>query len=569
MFKYQIYEGKNDSLEAEGTLVDDKIEGLFPDAEDPKIYVDGVLVSRLLDVEKIYWSYGDDLTMLTETDKYPHYVDLNLHVKTKGSQDGSEVKITFRREDDKPLFIVNKSSSDSEKSSPDEDKKIDDTKIYENVTVRGNETVFKNVLGKYKLYLDKDNMPVILAEEEHSGKQAAAKPVRPRWDDVFKGYPWTFDEENNCLDDTRAEKVFKNVLGDDYNKKYPGVFENACATRVSVGLLKSGMKLRKDFKVQAGGKYGKEGFAGEGFIASARGLKEWLADPKIWGEPDETIKTITGQNALTLVAEKINGRYGVYIILKEGNKDAKDHATLWIGADNDVIGKQNLLGNGGTVYFWELKKYVEIEEVLPEPEPEPEPEPIPCTPKKYSITIEGFGEAEDIRRATNIAIIDTMEIWALAIELKSHSSRFSFIRGEEGNTINRSYLENTFIDTTPKSQEITRMIVERTHRRTQNINVEEMGYNDVEVTNLSFFDSYTIIDGEKISLISGHNSNGSGFTEANTNEVLEKVIHRARNSGNIRTIRTQSIVPWRLKRKKTYKVKMIVEFTWDEPCSGN
>jgi hypothetical protein len=114
------------------------------------------------------------------------------------------------------------------------------------------------------------------------------------------------------------------------------------------------MKLKKDFTVQEKGKLGKDGFEGEGFIASARGLKEWLSKEEIWGLVDEIIY---GRSTLEEVAEKINGRDGVYIILDGATK--KDHATLWIGALNNVIGGDNYIDNGGTVYFWELKRFSE------------------------------------------------------------------------------------------------------------------------------------------------------------------------------------------------------------------
>jgi hypothetical protein len=48
---------------------------------------------------------------------------------------------------------------------------------------------------------------------------------------------------------------------------------------------------------------------------------------------------------------------GVYIIL--GGNTKKDHATLWLGSEKNVIGRNNYIDNGGTVYFWELKeKYI-------------------------------------------------------------------------------------------------------------------------------------------------------------------------------------------------------------------
>jgi hypothetical protein len=153
------------------------------------------------------------------------------------------------------------------------------------------------------------------------------------------GYPL-----NENGDDKDADSVFKSVLGDDYEKKWPEVFKNACATRVSIALIESEMKLRKDFLVQQGKHKGK------GFIASARGLKEFLFDANIWGPAD---KVIPGKSSEAEVAKEIGDMNGVYIIL--GGNTKKDHATLWIGGEKNAIGKRNYIDNGGTVYFWELK----------------------------------------------------------------------------------------------------------------------------------------------------------------------------------------------------------------------
>jgi len=107
---------------AEGKVVDDKIEGLFPDIEDPVIFVDGVRIwlnpvvpeepfeeeeeedSGDKTIEDMYWSYGKDQIPLEEDKKTRHYADLNLHVKTKNYADGETVEVTIKNDDGQPLF---------------------------------------------------------------------------------------------------------------------------------------------------------------------------------------------------------------------------------------------------------------------------------------------------------------------------------------------------------------------------------------------------------------------------------------------------------------------------------
>jgi len=195
------------------------------------------------------------------------------------------------------------------------------------------------------------------------GRSALCICNRPRWEDVYKNYPWK-NKNADTYDDEDAKTVFKEILGKQYDGKngiYTDAngrktsFENACATRVSIALVKSGMEMRKDFLIQAGE------LKGKGFIASAKGLKEWLSLPGVWGE----VKGIPGkiseeeeineEIALERVAKEIGGRSGVYIILDNGDKRVKDHATLWLGEHGDIIGGHKHLGKGGTIYFWELK----------------------------------------------------------------------------------------------------------------------------------------------------------------------------------------------------------------------
>lgn len=161
--------------------------------------------------------------------------------------------------------------------------------------------------------------------------------ARPKWNKVYEGYPKTGDGS----DDMPTRDVFSSILGsiDD-----PVKFDNACATRVSLGLLNSGVEVKKDFLVQIGQ------FKGKGFIASAQGLKEWLSNSLIFGKPDIVIQNPSN---LTEVKNKINSKNGIYIVLG-GFHNVSGHATLWLGNKKDVIGGHNYVSNSGIIYFWEL-----------------------------------------------------------------------------------------------------------------------------------------------------------------------------------------------------------------------
>ena len=125
---------------------------------------------------------------------------------------------------------------------------------------------------------------------------AVTAQIRPKWKLVFEGYP----KNNAGTDDKDTDSVFKEILGDKYDKK---MFSNACATRVSLGLLNSGVDVKKDFLIQLGR------FKGKGFIASAINLKKWLNLSSVWGNPDESF---VGPADITDVKSKIGNRNGVY-----------------------------------------------------------------------------------------------------------------------------------------------------------------------------------------------------------------------------------------------------------------
>lgn len=168
--------------------------------------------------------------------------------------------------------------------------------------------------------------------------------ARPSWSDVYNGYP----KNDDNTDDLPATLVFPKILGDNYDK---GIFGNACATRVSLGLINGRMTVKTAFKITNK----KHVFFNKGFQTSASGLHAWLSKKNVWGDADVKV---TGPSDINTVAKKINDKTiknGVYIILGGFGGGISGHATLWIGANENVIGGHNYVDYGGTVYFWELK----------------------------------------------------------------------------------------------------------------------------------------------------------------------------------------------------------------------
>jgi hypothetical protein len=121
--RYEIYDGTRDALVAEGEVVDDKIEDLFPDVEDPVIFIDGVRVWLRPELPEVpveevveedddmtpmitdmYWTYGKDHIRLEEDMGTRYYADLHLHVETKNYDDDVEVEFIIKNSDGRPLF---------------------------------------------------------------------------------------------------------------------------------------------------------------------------------------------------------------------------------------------------------------------------------------------------------------------------------------------------------------------------------------------------------------------------------------------------------------------------------
>lgn len=208
-------------------------------------------------------------------------------------------------------------------------------------------------------------IPLLLEEPRHfiaTGGGIQTRPVkikRPKWDDVYRGYPKNKSE----TDDLPAPDVFLSIFEKKYYEANVSLFSNACATRVSLGLIEGGMLVKTAFKITKK----EHKYINKGFQTSAIGLKNWLSQENVWGSADEFIEaknkgvynSAIPDITLVDVQNKIKNRNGVYIILpKKGyfnDPRVTGHATLWVGSNNDVIGGHNYSEGALEIYFWELK----------------------------------------------------------------------------------------------------------------------------------------------------------------------------------------------------------------------
>ncbi|TWP28359.1 hypothetical protein ETU09_06075 [Apibacter muscae] len=182
-------------------------------------------------------------------------------------------------------------------------------------------------------------------------------PIRPKWSDVYKNYP-----KKSATEDMFGPDVYKSMYGDDYDlnthlldNKYE--LYNACAAKVSIALVLSGVELKKisgigvDF-------YARQGpMKNKGFISTASKMKLWLE--KTWGGPycqwktSETCPNYSiGEFGLT-----VENRKGIYVMLAKNPTEfgAGGHVTLWIGGNQKVFGGNHYDKSAKAMYFWELK----------------------------------------------------------------------------------------------------------------------------------------------------------------------------------------------------------------------
>jgi hypothetical protein len=235
------------------------------------------------------------------------------------------------------------------------------------------EIIFKNVLAGLKLVLPDNNEPLIIVAKHPNSTASTDKQMvkldnpRPRWIDVFNGYPknnntiWedVASGRVNNIDDVPSEEIFSSIFGSIYNQTK---FNNACATRISIALLRAGVTISEKIEIIDSGKtytmdtstitHGDLKLMGGRVITGASTLHGWLE--KKWGKPkgdNEVFSPVTSDK----IRKQFNGKTGIYIARPIDPKSVggiTGHCTLWTG--KDVIGYA-WVSNAFIARLWELK----------------------------------------------------------------------------------------------------------------------------------------------------------------------------------------------------------------------
>ncbi len=241
-------------------------------------------------------------------------------------------------------------------------------------------------------------MSGIEIEAKCEGKTTSIKCIRPKWEDIFRGYP---KRKKNEEDEKYGDKEYKDedpykVLGFLFYDR-PGGIGDACAARLSIALLNAGINIDingdkniKEFrstieeekeikgkkvvstetivleKITKGDISDGENLEtrpinnlnGKNVILTAEKMRHWLW--KKWGKADYIVYF---PKELEDLQKQFKGKKGVYIMRpnypattsEKTGFNASGHCTLWTG--EDVIGKHYADVAGGTfaAYLWELK----------------------------------------------------------------------------------------------------------------------------------------------------------------------------------------------------------------------
>lgn len=189
-------------------------------------------------------------------------------------------------------------------------------------------------------------------------KSGEGATPRPKWSDVYAAYP----KNSVGTDDLAAPDVFTLVFGSAYetateelvlnkgtSREQRILMGNACATRVSIALTSANIGVWKNF-------IGMEGtMKDKGIIVKASKMRDFLKGK--FGAADVYIKAAAGTYTHEKLKTEIGAKNGLYVMIPADASSfgASGHASLWVGANQDVIGGHNYADNIGEVYFWELK----------------------------------------------------------------------------------------------------------------------------------------------------------------------------------------------------------------------
>ncbi|MCL2281888.1 MAG: type VI secretion system amidase effector protein Tae4 [Fibromonadales bacterium] len=188
-------------------------------------------------------------------------------------------------------------------------------------------------------------MATITAEDKKTGVKASIIVRRPSWKNVLAGYPIYRDILKDI--DMPSDMVFKSIFGENYNTN---IYHNACATRVSIALLKSNVTIDKvEGVILTEVTYGE--LKGKKVILAADGMEIWLE--KKWGISEFKI---IKPGSIDKVNAEFSGKKGIYVMRPIDQSlegfGATGHCTLWIG--DGVIG-EHYAKKAYYVRLWELK----------------------------------------------------------------------------------------------------------------------------------------------------------------------------------------------------------------------
>lgn len=168
---------------------------------------------------------------------------------------------------------------------------------------------------------------------------------RPSWSNMSTYYQY-------LADNFTTYNLFEAIFEAPVNHL---LWNNSCGTRVSLTLIKAGVKDRigmRDITVKKGD------FKDRFIEPAADRLADWLKSK--WGAPEVQFKTTT-TTTLKDLRDKIGSRKGVFAFKVNDRRafGASGHITLWNGS-NVISGSQYenqayANGNPGEVLFWELK----------------------------------------------------------------------------------------------------------------------------------------------------------------------------------------------------------------------
>ncbi|MCV9931985.1 type VI secretion system amidase effector protein Tae4 [Flavobacterium sp. LS1R47] len=199
-------------------------------------------------------------------------------------------------------------------------------------------------------------MQAIIVAECGSVQASPITVKRPRWEDVYEGYP----KNATNTDDLSGPDFYKILFGNRYDLSTNLLDEkihlyNGCAGKVSTALTLAKFPIKKingigiDFIASEGDMKGK------GFISTASKMKKWL--DVIWKKDGDF--HIENPKSIDELYDLVGEKKGIYLMLaiNQNNFGASGHVTLWTGEKSTkwVFGGHHYEASAKSMYFWELK----------------------------------------------------------------------------------------------------------------------------------------------------------------------------------------------------------------------